>query len=64
MVDNPTTGIALAGSITFRNIEQFTIIGGSGNDRLVQAGLVNGVVVRGSDSFDGSAACGVKLELA
>jgi Ca2+-binding RTX toxin-like protein len=44
-----TSGINLPGVVTATNFEAFNISTGTGNDTVTQAGLVNGVVIRGND---------------
>jgi RHS repeat-associated protein len=53
LIDNLTSGINLTNIVTATNFERFSLIGGSGNDKFIQSGLVSGVAYRGSDSLDG-----------
>jgi RHS repeat-associated protein len=54
ILDNLTGGINLANIVTATGFEQFTIAGGSGNDRFIQSSLLGGVAHRSSDNLYGS----------
>ncbi|MBD2355773.1 hypothetical protein H6G41_14280 [Tolypothrix sp. FACHB-123] len=54
-ITNPSGGINLPGIVTATNFENFTITTGSGNDQIVQAALIGGVVYRSNDTFNGGA---------
>ncbi|MBH8574955.1 hypothetical protein I8752_18425, partial [Nostocaceae cyanobacterium CENA369] len=46
-----SAGIKITGVVSATNFEIFDITTGSGNDSVTQAGLVNGVVLRGNDTI-------------
>jgi Ca2+-binding RTX toxin-like protein len=46
------SNINIAGVITATNFEQFQIVTGSGNDTVIQTGIVNGIVLRANDSIN------------
>jgi Ca2+-binding RTX toxin-like protein len=54
-INNPTAGISIAGVVSAVNFENFNVTTGNGNDSFIQAGLVNGVVSRGNDTFNSGA---------
>ncbi|MEA5567878.1 RHS repeat-associated core domain-containing protein, partial [Anabaena sp. UHCC 0399] len=54
-ITNPSGGINLPGIVTATNFENFIITTGSGNDQILQAALIGGVVYRSNDTFNGGA---------
>lgn len=46
------SNINIAGVLTATNFEQFEIVTGSGNDTVIQTGIVNGIVLRANDSIN------------
>ena len=50
-INNPILGINIPGTVQATNFENFKIYTGSGNDTLVQAGLINGQVYRSNEIF-------------
>ena len=46
------SNINIAGVLTATNFEQFEILTGSGNDTVIQTGLVSGIVLRANDSIN------------
>ena len=47
-----TAGINLAGLVSATNFESFNISTGSGDDNVIQAGIVNGTVIRSDDTIN------------
>ena len=46
------SNITIAGVLTATNFERFEIVTGSGNDTVIQTGIVNGIVLRANDSIN------------
>ncbi|PSF25954.1 hypothetical protein C7H19_25170 [Aphanothece hegewaldii CCALA 016] len=49
------TGFVLTGVANVSNIESYNITSGSGNDSIIQSGLINSAVYRGTDTINGGA---------